>query len=122
MFEEIICNIFRFIILSKTRTLFPVYLSRCRGRDGPEGSEDECPSSITFLSRQIQTLKKKVRRFEDQFEQEMNYKVNTPGSGTPVQSQIQDPEGCFIEQITHRNYTNCEGLKGFRLDVKLSNR
>uniref|UniRef100_A0A8P4JYY5 FAM13A-like domain-containing protein n=1 Tax=Dicentrarchus labrax TaxID=13489 RepID=A0A8P4JYY5_DICLA len=40
----------------------------------PEGSEDECPSSIPFLSRQIQTLKKKVRRFEDQFEQEMNYK------------------------------------------------
>ncbi|XP_051275951.1 protein FAM13C-like isoform X2 [Dicentrarchus labrax] len=46
----------------------------CRGRDRPEGSEDECPSSIPFLSRQIQTLKKKVRRFEDQFEQEMNYK------------------------------------------------
>ncbi|KAG8009248.1 Protein FAM13C [Nibea albiflora] len=46
----------------------------CRGRDRPESSEDECPSSIPFLSRQIQTLKKKVRRFEDQFEQEMNYK------------------------------------------------
>nr|XP_046233644.1 protein FAM13C-like [Scatophagus argus] len=46
----------------------------CRGRDRPEGSEDECPASIPFLSRQIQTLKKKVRRFEDQFEQEMNYK------------------------------------------------
>ncbi|XP_044034144.1 protein FAM13C-like [Siniperca chuatsi] len=46
----------------------------CRGRDRPEGSEDECPSSIPFLSRQIQTLKKRVRRFEDQFEQEMNYK------------------------------------------------
>ncbi|XP_036937791.1 protein FAM13C-like [Acanthopagrus latus] len=46
----------------------------CRGRDMPEGSEDECPSSIPFLSRQIQTLKKRVRRFEDQFEQEMNYK------------------------------------------------
>ncbi|XP_070846014.1 protein FAM13C-like [Chaetodon trifascialis] len=46
----------------------------CRGRDRPETSEDECPSSIPFLTRQIQTLKKKVRRFEDHFEQEMNYK------------------------------------------------
>ncbi|XP_059181317.1 protein FAM13C [Centropristis striata] len=47
----------------------------CRGRDRAEVSEDlECPSSIPFLTRQIQTLKKKVRRFEDQFEQEMNYK------------------------------------------------
>uniref|UniRef100_A0A8C2XIB7 FAM13A-like domain-containing protein n=1 Tax=Cyclopterus lumpus TaxID=8103 RepID=A0A8C2XIB7_CYCLU len=34
----------------------------------------ECPSSIAFLTKQIQTLKKKVCRFEDQFEQEMNYK------------------------------------------------
>ncbi|XP_049420201.1 protein FAM13C-like [Epinephelus fuscoguttatus] len=48
---------------------------QCRGRDRAEGSEDpECPSSIPFLTRQIQMLKKKVRRFEDQFEQEMNYK------------------------------------------------
>ncbi|KAI3365139.1 hypothetical protein L3Q82_010107, partial [Scortum barcoo] len=47
---------------------------QCRGRGLPECSEDECSSSIPFLSRQIQTLKKKVRRFEDQFEQEMNYK------------------------------------------------
>ncbi|XP_038591597.1 protein FAM13C [Micropterus salmoides] len=46
----------------------------CRGRDRSEGSEDECLSSVPFLSRQIQTLKKKVRRFEDQFEQEMKYK------------------------------------------------
>ncbi|XP_056221487.1 protein FAM13C-like isoform X1 [Seriola aureovittata] len=48
-------------------------LSRGRG-DRTEGSEDMCPPSIPFLTRQIQTLKKKVRRFEDQFEQEMNYK------------------------------------------------
>ncbi|XP_070708235.1 protein FAM13C-like [Pempheris klunzingeri] len=46
----------------------------CRGRDRPEGSEGDCLSSVPFLSRHIQTLKKKVRRFEDQFEQEMNYK------------------------------------------------
>lgn len=61
--------------------------SRCRGRDMPEGSEDECPSSIPFLSRQIQTLKKRVRRFEDQFEQEMNYKVNSAGTRSPQQMQ-----------------------------------
>uniref|UniRef100_A0A8C6NP70 FAM13A-like domain-containing protein n=1 Tax=Nothobranchius furzeri TaxID=105023 RepID=A0A8C6NP70_NOTFU len=47
----------------------------CRGReDRTEGSEDECPPSVSFLTRQIQNLKKRVRRFEDQFEQEMNYK------------------------------------------------
>ncbi|XP_047464983.1 protein FAM13C-like [Mugil cephalus] len=47
----------------------------CRGRgDRTEGPEAECPSSIPFLTRHIQTLKKKVRRFEDQFEQETNYK------------------------------------------------
>ncbi|XP_029311351.1 protein FAM13C [Cottoperca gobio] len=42
---------------------------QCRGLEDPG-----CPPSIPFLSRQIQTLKKKVRRFEDHFEQEMNYK------------------------------------------------
>ncbi|XP_053197811.1 protein FAM13C-like [Scomber japonicus] len=46
-------------------------LSRGRARtDGPE----ESPSSVSFLSKQIQSLKKKVRRYEDQFEQEMKYK------------------------------------------------
>ncbi|XP_028989577.1 protein FAM13C-like isoform X2 [Betta splendens] len=39
-----------------------------------DGSDDECPSSVLFLTRHIQTLKRRVRRFEDQFEQEMNYK------------------------------------------------
>ncbi|XP_069373819.1 protein FAM13A-like [Paralichthys olivaceus] len=47
--------------------------SRGRG-DRTQGLEDECPPSIPFLTRQIQMLKKKVRKFEDQFEQEMNYK------------------------------------------------
>ncbi|XP_038133879.1 protein FAM13A-like isoform X1 [Cyprinodon tularosa] len=42
--------------------------------DRNEVSEDECPTSIPFLTRHIQSLKKRVRRFEDQFEQEMNYK------------------------------------------------
>ncbi|TDH13377.1 hypothetical protein EPR50_G00057140 [Perca flavescens] len=46
----------------------------CRGPDRAEGSEDPaCPPSIQSLTRHIQALKKKVRRFEDQFEQEMNY-------------------------------------------------
>ncbi|XP_032429821.1 protein FAM13C-like [Xiphophorus hellerii] len=42
--------------------------------DRTEASEDESPASIPFLTRHIQSLKKRVRRFEDQFEQEMNYK------------------------------------------------
>ncbi|XP_061564518.1 protein FAM13A-like [Cololabis saira] len=45
----------------------------CRGTR-TEASGDELPPSIPFLTRQIQSLKKRVRRFEDQFEQEMNYK------------------------------------------------
>ncbi|XP_035853655.1 protein FAM13C-like isoform X2 [Sander lucioperca] len=46
----------------------------CRGPDRTEGSEDPaCPPSIPSLTRHIQALKKKVRRFEDQFEQQMNY-------------------------------------------------
>ncbi|XP_068162309.1 protein FAM13C-like [Antennarius striatus] len=45
-----------------------------RGRDRLEGSESESSSSIPFLSRHIQTLKKRIRRFEHQFEQERNYK------------------------------------------------
>lgn len=47
----------------------------CRGwGDRTQESEDKCPPSIPFLTRHIQTLKKKVRRFDDQFEHEMNYK------------------------------------------------
>lgn len=54
-----------------------VPLRRCRSLgDRTEVSEDESPPSIPFLTRHIQSLKKRVRRFEDQFEQEMNYKVN----------------------------------------------
>ncbi|XP_053269670.1 protein FAM13A [Pleuronectes platessa] len=48
-------------------------LSRGRG-DRTEALEDDCPPPIPLLTRHIQTLKKKVRKFEDQFEQEMNYK------------------------------------------------
>ncbi len=32
-------------------------------------------TSIPLLSKHIQTLKRKIRRFEERFEQEMNYKV-----------------------------------------------
>ncbi|KAM4527006.1 protein FAM13A-like isoform 1-T1 [Fundulus diaphanus] len=42
--------------------------------DRTDVSEDECPTSIPFLTRHIQSLKKRVRKFEDQFEQEMNFK------------------------------------------------
>lgn len=52
-----------------------MYLCRCRGRDRPVEAEDGGPSSIPFLSRHIQNLKKRVRRFEEQFEEEMKYKV-----------------------------------------------
>lgn len=63
--------------------------SRCRGVR-TEGSDDECPSSVLFLTRQIQTLKKRVRRFEDQFEQDMHYKVNEASTRTLVHSPVQE--------------------------------
>lgn len=43
-----------------------------RGRT--ETHEDVGPPSIPFLTRHIQALKRKVRRFEEQFEHEMKYK------------------------------------------------
>lgn len=53
-----------------------MHLSRCRGRERHAASED-CggSSSVSFLTRHIQSLKKRVRRFEEQFEEEMKYKV-----------------------------------------------
>ncbi|XP_075996625.1 protein FAM13C, partial [Genypterus blacodes] len=48
-------------------------LSRGRGRtEGSDGGQ--VPPSVPLLTRHIQTLKRKVRKFEEQFEQEMNYK------------------------------------------------
>lgn len=52
-----------------------MHLSRCRGRDRQAASEDCGGSSVSFLTRHIQSLKKRVRRFEEQFEEEMKYKV-----------------------------------------------
>ncbi|XP_075891269.1 protein FAM13C [Nelusetta ayraudi] len=46
----------------------------CRGRDRAAGSEERSCSSVSFLTRHIQSLKKRVRRFEEQFEEEMKYK------------------------------------------------
>ncbi|KAM4624543.1 protein FAM13C [Polymixia lowei] len=45
-----------------------------RGRDRTEEPVEGSPPSIPLLARNVQTLKKKVRRFEERFEQEMNYK------------------------------------------------
>ncbi|CAL8309972.1 unnamed protein product [Boreogadus saida] len=45
-----------------------------RGRERTEGPAVVSPSSVPLLTRHIGTLKKKVRRFEERFEQEMNYK------------------------------------------------
>uniref|UniRef100_A0A8C5FJ79 FAM13A-like domain-containing protein n=1 Tax=Gadus morhua TaxID=8049 RepID=A0A8C5FJ79_GADMO len=43
-------------------------------RERTEGPAVVSPSSVPLLTRHIGTLKKKVRRFEERFEQEMNYK------------------------------------------------
>ncbi|XP_034722344.1 protein FAM13C-like, partial [Etheostoma cragini] len=58
----------------------------CRGPDRVQGSEDPaCPPSIPALTRHIQALKKRVRRFEDQFKQERNYKPS-------LDDKYSDPE------------------------------
>lgn len=51
-------------------------LFRARGvvRTEVPGDAKEA-TSIPLLSKHIQTLKRKIRRFEERFEQEMNYKV-----------------------------------------------
>ncbi|XP_055085332.1 protein FAM13C [Periophthalmus magnuspinnatus] len=46
----------------------------CRSRGRSEVHDDSGPPSIQFLTRHIQVLKRRVRRFEEQFEQEMKYK------------------------------------------------
>ncbi len=51
-------------------------LFRARGviRTEDPGDAKEA-TSIPLLTKHIQTLKRKIRRFEERFEQEMNYKV-----------------------------------------------
>uniref|UniRef100_A0AAY4ACW7 FAM13A-like domain-containing protein n=2 Tax=Denticeps clupeoides TaxID=299321 RepID=A0AAY4ACW7_9TELE len=48
-------------------------MARGIGRSEPEEGAKDTPS-VPLLSRHIQTLKRKIRRFEERFEQEMNYK------------------------------------------------
>lgn len=47
--------------------------SRCSGGDGKE------PQTITQLTKHIQSLKRKIRKFEEKFEQEKKYRVGNPG-------------------------------------------
>ncbi|XP_029934299.1 protein FAM13C [Myripristis murdjan] len=54
----------------------------CRGRGRTEGSDEEAPPSIPLLTRHIQMLKKKVRKFDERFEQEMNYKPSLNDKNT----------------------------------------
>ncbi|XP_023256800.1 protein FAM13A-like, partial [Seriola lalandi dorsalis] len=87
-------------------------LSRGRG-DRTEGSEDMCPPSIPFLTRQIQTLKKKVRRFEDQFEQEMNYKPSH-------NDKYSNPEMVRVMSELAKARKQLKGKNMFLCDVSIS--
>ncbi len=54
--------------------LFLLFRARGVVRTEVPGDAKE-DTSIPLLSKHIQTLKRKIRRFEERFEQEMNYKV-----------------------------------------------
>jgi len=60
-----------------TLSLYLCYLlSRARGVVRTEAHGDAKEStSISLLTKHIQTLKRKIRKFEERFEQDMNYKV-----------------------------------------------
>uniref|UniRef100_A0A3B4WBA8 Family with sequence similarity 13 member C n=1 Tax=Seriola lalandi dorsalis TaxID=1841481 RepID=A0A3B4WBA8_SERLL len=88
--------------------------SRGRG-DRTEGSEDMCPPSIPFLTRQIQTLKKKVRRFEDQFEQEMNYKPSHNDKySNPEMVRVMSELAKARKQLKGKNIVSCRTRYGSR--------
>nr|XP_060485527.1 protein FAM13C-like [Panthera onca] len=51
--------------------MMPRSSSRCGCGDGKE------PQTITQLTKHIQSLKRKIRKFEEKFEQEKKYRVRT---------------------------------------------
>ncbi|XP_041511605.1 protein FAM13C isoform X3 [Microtus oregoni] len=53
---------------SSQQFMMPRSSSRCSGGDGKE------PQTITQLTKQIQSLKRKIRKFEEKFEQEKKYR------------------------------------------------
>lgn len=46
-----------------------------RARSSVHTEPDEASMSISMLNRHIHSLRKRIRRFEEHFEQERNYKV-----------------------------------------------
>lgn len=66
----------------------------------PETSDDakDAPS-IQLLTKHIQTLKRRIRKFEERFEQEMNYKV----WGCQIVASKQSPYYINIELHVHWN-------------------
>lgn len=55
--------------------MFSVVRARCSVHTEP----DEGSVSISMLNRHIHTLRKRMRRFEERFEQERHYKVGGGG-------------------------------------------
>lgn len=61
------------ILLPPCNHCRPRSSSRCSCGDGKE------PQTITQLTKHIQSLKRKIRKFEEKFEQEKKYRVRTLG-------------------------------------------
>lgn len=70
---------------------------RPRGMVRLEMSNDaKDTSSIALLTKHIQTLKKKIRKFEERFEQEMNYKVQKCWCKNALQCLTINSNKCFL--------------------------
>lgn len=52
-----------------------MFLSVCRARSSVRTEPEEGSVSISMLNRHIHTLRKRIRHFEEHFEQEKHYKV-----------------------------------------------
>lgn len=50
-------------------------LSVCRARGSVRTQPDDASVSIATLNRHIHTLRRRIRHFEERFEQEKHYKV-----------------------------------------------
>lgn len=50
-------------------------LCASRARSSVRTEPDEASASISMLNRHIHNLRKRIRRFEERFEQERHYKV-----------------------------------------------
>ncbi|EGW13174.1 Protein FAM13C [Cricetulus griseus] len=70
---------------SSQQFMMPRSSSRCSGGDGKE------PQTITQLTKHIQSLKRKIRKFEEKFEQEKKYRPPVPRENGKLEAVGPEP-------------------------------